>query len=992
MGSDDGQRTPGGNFWLGETVTASDSGVPRSSPAPGASSPGDSEAAAAPPSPDLPPPQGRYEHYELLRRADGTFWELGRGAMGATYKAFDTRLHCVVALKVVHGALLTRWPVLRERFLREARAAASVRHPNVANVFHLGEQAEGPCFYAMEFIDGETLAERVRRRGPVPVLAALDIAAQINLALIAAEGADLIHRDIKPGNVMLVSGGTVPSGSLPGSPVPTGPTEQVKVIDFGLARTIKPDVGNALTAVGDFVGTPHYASPEQLAGDDDPLDIRSDIFSLGLTLWYLLTAKHPFAGRSLDEIQKLQNRALPTRQLEEAEVPAPVVDLLRAMLARDPDKRPQTPTILARRLARCRAEVLAADGSSQDVLSTTALLPGTARPRSRPVRWISLVTGALACLFLAFCGWIVWSILAGNLRFSADFDRSSSVPPSPPAAPAEAANERAVAVLPFENRSSDPGNAYLADGIQDDVLTSLAKIHELRVISRTSVTAYRELSARGDLRAIARALHVGYILEGSVQRADNRVRVTARLVDARTDTNVWAETYDRELSDALTIQSEVAQNIAAALRATLSPEEKARVEIKPTDNPEAYALFLRGRDFQTRPITLDNLRVAENLYQQAIALDSRYALAYARLSQTIGRLAFNYEPSNEHYADALANAHRALSLQPDLAEGHLALGCYFYWYKRDYPQALAELDIAARALPNDAEVLRLIGYVQRRQGRMDDARANFERAAVLGPRDAAALEALARFYLNERLWPQAAAAFDRAISLATENASSQVLRAMVDFHWKGDLSRLRRTLPEIITTDYHEGEVTVCRYDLAMFDDNYGEAQRALDSTSHETYAVTIGVPLHREFLRGMIFRTRGAEGDAERARAAFERARPYYEDNVRKYPDDALRHADLARLYAAMGWRDPAVGEGRYAVQIRPESMDALSGSTVQLRLAEVYGLLGDTDDAIPLLEHLFTISVEEWYGFSKNDLRFRPEWMSLRSDPRFQRFIARD
>ncbi len=1001
MGSDHSHKTPEGDFWHGETVAESDSqsGDGPAFPAPPVSG-GDSEiptvapktgpAAAA-----LPDPEPRYEHYEILRREDGRFWELGRGAMGATYKAFDTRLHCVVALKVVHSALLDKWPILRERFLREARTAASVRHPNVANVFHLGEQVDGPCFYAMEFIDGETLAERVRRRGRVPVLQALDIVGQINNALVAAEGADLIHRDIKPGNVMLVSGSTSSSGGASAwegsASRAAAAAELVKLIDFGLARTIKPDVGSPLTAVGDFVGTPHYASPEQLAGDDDPLDIRSDIFSLGLTLWYLLTAQHPFAGSSLDEIQKLQNRALPVAQLEDAEVPAPVIDLLRTMLAKDPDKRPQNPVLLAERLARCRQHVIALQTDTAGAGST---ITAAGVPYPAPSRLLPMVTGTLGFIVLAIVGFIVYLMFAGTFTFSVTPGDSPAPGQGLTAKPtAVVPGEQSVAVLPFENRSDDPRNAFLADGIQDDLLTSLAKIRELRVISRTSVAAYRERAARGNLREIAKALNVDHVLEGSVQRVGDRVRVTAHLIDARTDANVWAETYDKEFSDALTIQSDLAQKIATALRATLSPEEKERVETRATGNADAYALYLQGREFQNRPgVVLDNFRNAAEFYQKAIALDDQFAVAYARLSQVIGRIAFNYEPSDERYAQVLTAARKALELQPDLGEGHLALGSYYYWKDRDYPKALGELTLAARALPNDQEVVRAIGYVQRRQGSWQEARASFERAAKLGPRDTSTLEALARFHLNWREWAETASAYDRAIALAPEATNSKLLRGVVDFHWHGDLTRLRNTLAGLKPDDDPEGETTVCRFDVALLEGNYAEAGRVLDGSQATSYPISNSTPLHREYLRGMLYRARGAEGDGERARAAFERARAHYEDNVRRFPKDPLRHVDLGLLYAALGWRDAALSEGLYAAQLRPESADVISGSTVTLRLAATYALLDDVEQAMPLLEHLFTISVDEWNGFSKNDLRRRPEWAALRGNARYRRLVAGD
>ena len=615
----------------------------------------------------------RFEHYEILRREDGSPWELGRGAMGATYKAFDTRLQYVVALKSVHASLLRQHAVMRERFLREARVTARLRHPNIASVFHLGERADGQCFYAMEFIEGETLAERVRRLGPVPPALALEIAIQATRGLIAAAQADLVHRDLKPANLMLMSTG--PNEGRGGARDAGGFAEDstfseggtggggvlVKIIDFGLARVITADDGEPLTVVGGFVGTPQYASPEQLSGDEQPLDARSDIYSLGSTLWYALCGKQPFTGGSLEEIYRKQiRRAPPVAELEKAGVPEPLIAVLEAMLAADPDERPSSPYALAELLQRCRQEMPVSPGRD----GPTRVPAGRTLVRRRAPNLFFRLAGICALLLLAgLVGVTAWSIHEGHLHFAVD-----NVPsPAPVAPPANGIPEKSVAVLPFDNLSDDKENAFFADGIQDDLLTSLAKISELRVISRTSVLTYRDRAKRGSLREIGQALGVANVIEGSVRRAGNHVRVTVQLIDARDDHHLWAETYDRELNDVLTLQSELAQEIATTLRATLSPAERARVEVKPTSNAEAYVLFLRAREYENEPdFLLASLQKAEDLFAQAIALDPNFALAYARMSRTCSQIAFNYEPTAERRARRGPPPRRRSSCNPTL--------------------------------------------------------------------------------------------------------------------------------------------------------------------------------------------------------------------------------------------------------------------------------------------------------------------------------------
>ncbi len=948
----------------------------------------------------------RFEHYEILTRPDGSLFELGRGTMGVTYKARDSRLHCFVALKVISAALLAKHPTARERFLREARAAAQLRHPNVASVFHLGERADGQCFYAMEFIEGETLSERVARRGPLPVGLALEIIAQVTRALIAASQQGLVHRDLKPANLMFVtgeSGGCDPSlGGTAGEDSATGDEVLVKVIDFGLAKAVTG--GTELTAFGNFLGTPHFASPEQFsgAGSGEPLDTRSDMFSLGVTLWFLLSGSLPFPGRSLGEIHSQQHRGeLPFAQLKATRVPVSVTVLLESMLAVNPADRPQTPYALAEALRRCRGSLdafLAGDTQTVAAAPVTALLRENRRRRREQRRNLALlgVGAALAVALLLVAGWFGLLQRSGPPEVSPDVD---------PALSAEPISDKSLAVLPFENLSDDKENAFFADGIQDDLLTSLARISELRVISRTSVLAYRRgqqqhppdgsggasFAPRPGLREIGRALGVAHILEGSVRRAGRRVRVSVQLVDARADRQLWAETFDRDLTDVLSLQSELAREIATTLRATLSPQEKAGLERPPTASSDAYVLFLKAREFQTRfvdrPLSGRDLwHNAERLYEQAITLDPTFAVAYARLSETRSKIYWWYEPTAERKAKARAAVDEALRLQPDLGEGHLALGLWLYWAERDYDQALEEFTRARRLLPNESDVTRYTAAMARRRGHWREAIAEYQRANALSPRDPAILWALASTHEALRDYPAAAHCFDRALALGPDSVGLKLGRAFLEFEWKGRIEPLTEVLASFPAGMDPGGVVTLARVEAALLARDFDAAERALAASPLETFPVEFGAPQPKSFLLGRVALLRG---DVARARALFEQARPTYEAAVRKTPLDPFRIADLGGLYAGLGWKEAAEREATRALGLMPASIDAIDSAGVMARAARIHARLRDADGALPLLARLLVVPAFE-RGVTVHDLRLHPEWDPLRDDPRFQKLIA--
>src|SRR6266576_1567097 len=483
----------------------------------------------------------RFGVYELDCREDGRLYELGRGAMGITYRATDTSLQRKVALKIIKTDIAERSADARERFVREARAAAALRHEHIATVYQFGMRLEtGQYFYAMELIEGETLEDRVRRAGPLDARTTIDIAEQVTSALAAAEKHGLVHRDLKPANLMLVS--------------PDGETSNnkklvVKIIDFGLAKAFHTPTDLKSLTHDRFVGTPAFASPEQF--EHSALDVRSDIYSLGETLWFALTGKTPFSGRTMEDIHRAQKSSvLPLEQLKAAHVPSGLRSLLESMLAFEPASRPGTHE-LAARLQRCS-------------------------PEARSIRRTRVALAAAAIALTVAACWIVWK---------SEFIRHPVTLTAP---------EKSIAVLPFENRSDDKANVYFTDGVQDEILTDLAKIADLKVISHTSVLQYKSGVAR-NLREIAQQLGIANVVEGSVQRLGNRVRVNAQLIDARNDAHLWAQTYDRDLADVFAIQSEIAKAIADQLQAKLSPNEKKAIEQPPTTDPVAFEQYSKAK-------------------------------------------------------------------------------------------------------------------------------------------------------------------------------------------------------------------------------------------------------------------------------------------------------------------------------------------------------------------------------------------------------------
>jgi TolB-like protein/Tfp pilus assembly protein PilF len=578
---------------------------------------------------------------------------------------------------------------------------------------------------------------------------------------------------------------------------------------------------------------------------------------------------------------------------------------------------------------------------------------------------------------------IVALIATGLLIFQ--FTRKTSVTTNPNVG----ADSRSIAVLPFDNLSSDKENAFFAQGIQDEIITTLSKISGLRVISRTSTARYS--SAPENLPEIARDLRVSNILEGSVQKAGDRVHINVQLIQAETDAHLWAQSYDRQLIDIFAVEAEVAKQIADALRTTLSPQEKARVETKPTDNPDAYVLYLRGREYQTRPDNfLQDFRSAARLFEQAIALDSNFALAHARLSAVTSQIYHWFEPTEATKQKARAEAIESLRLQPNLGEGHAALGLYLYYEEADYQGALRELGLAAEALPNDGDVGLYIAAVLRRQGSWAEAIAAYKHAEAIDPRNQITLYDASQTYFGLRDWSNALRGLDRVLQLAPDSVNVKIQRGYTEFLAKGSTASIKTALESIPANVDPDGVVTFARWDVALIDRDPVAADRVLASSRLETFVSPTGVPLPKSYLQGCIDLVRN---DTARARIDFEAARPALEKTVADSPQDAVRHAQLGLLYGLMGRKEDALREGRRAVELKPIARDVIEGAVAQAFQALTFARTGETDKAVSELERLLTTPFAVDYAddsITLSDLRTRWEWDPLRNDPRFQKILA--
>ena len=476
-----------------------------------------------------------------------------------------------------------------------------------------------------------------------------------------------------------------------------------------------------------------------------------------------------------------------------------------------------------------------------------------------------------------------------------------------------------------------------------------------------------------------------------MRREGDRVVVNVQLIDARNDRHIWAHRYDRTLTDSLGLQGELAREIADALRASLSADEKARVAIKPTQNADAYVFYLRANQISRNPDTLlEDYKTAEQLYRQAIALDPGFALAHARLASVSAEIFHYYEPTDAWKSKARAEAETALRLQPNLAEAHFALGQCIYWMDQDYDRALEQFEIASRLSPSNGDIGRLIAAIKRRQGKWQESLEEYERVSRIDPQNPNTIRELLYTNTAMRRWPEAARWAEKMRAIAPASTVAKIQSGYVDFWWKGDTQLLRSLLDKVPAGIDPDGGVTASRWDVAMLRRDYSAAKKVLERASANELSYTTAGTTPKIFFEGCIYL---AQGDNANAQKAFELARPAFEASVKDAPASAERHAILGWLYAFMGRREDAIREGQRAVELKPESKDAVDGALMNAYLALIYARVGENDLAIPLIEHLLKTAgaVDSAdYSITINDLKYRWEWDPLRGDPRFQKLIS--
>jgi TolB-like protein/Flp pilus assembly protein TadD len=560
--------------------------------------------------------------------------------------------------------------------------------------------------------------------------------------------------------------------------------------------------------------------------------------------------------------------------------------------------------------------------------------------------------------------------------------------------------DKSIAVLPFENLSDEKENAYFADGVQDDILTNLSKIGDLKVISRTSVMPYRGKTQ--NLRDIGKTLGVANILEGSVRRSGNKVRVNVQLIDATSDQHLWAEDYDGDLSDVFKIQTELATKIASALQARLSPTEKEQMTHKPTENGDAYLAFVQAHNLNVSFEDYSHLQEGEQMYERAISLDPNFALALARYSQLESWIYHSYAPTSARKQKAVDLAERALKLDPNLPEAHLARGFAYYYGDRNYEAALNELAIAQRGLPNEGEAYLAIGAIQRRQGKWEESTANLKKAAELDPKSSWPLQNLAFNYQMVRDYPSAQHTIDKALALSPKSFELWGLKIQFAIEQRGDFSDFDRAVAQLSSgaqssnsgltapsaadlakeNAFNLTYVQVARLGVLMLQRKFQEAIAIADRIDENIVARKPELVCQKYGFVGLARRYLGDEAGARRE---LLRAKEFAQKTLAEAPENAGRHMQLAQIMALLGEKDGAVAEALRAQQLQPESVDAFEGPQITQQLAEVYAINGDATRAIEILDGLF----QRPSAITTHLLKLQLQWDPIRKDPRFQALI---
>ncbi len=863
-------------------------------------------------------------HYRILE-------ELGKGGMGVVYKALDTRLNRHVALKFL-PSFVTEDSEVKARFLQEAQAISSLNHPHIATIHDL-EEIDERRFIVLEYIEGGTLKQKVKHKH-LPLRDVLEYAVQMAEGLAYAHRKEIVHRDIKTDNMMITGEG------------------QIKIADFGLAKL---KGATRVTRRGSTVGTAAYMSPEQARGED--VDHRSDIFSFGVVFYELITGELPFKGEHEAALlyEVVNTAAKPLKELR-ADVLVELERIVGKAMEKDARDRYQSMDDMLIDVRRLRKEL-----ETHEILQRTGVQSGVRRKKP------SWVTPAIATAVL------VAVILVFFFLF--------------PSGEAERAFERTMlVVLPFENLGSEE-DEYFADGITEEITARLAGIHSLGVISRASAVRYKNTDKTP--KEIGEELGVDYVLEGTIrwQRSPggpSRVRVTPQLIRVSDDTHVWASIYDEALSEVFQVQSDISENVVEALDIALLEPERESLGAKLTEDLRAYDYYLRGIDYYNRSFDEKDLRIAVQMYDKAVEFDPGFAQAYAAVSIVHSELFwFHYDRTEERLAKAKRAVDKALQLKPGLREAHTALGYYHYWGKLEYDRALEHFAIALESQPNNSELWLAIASVKRRQGKLDGAVANFEKAAELDPRSAMIAVDLGVTHYLMHSYAEAEHHVDRAVSLSPDWSPTYIWKASIYLNWEGSTQKAREVFAEA-SDKVNRAELVLSMALLDVFEGDYEAALGRLRLAPADIVDDQFRY-LPKSLLYAQIY---GLMDRPQLEWAYYDSARSVLETKLEERPGDERYHSALGIAYAGLGRKREAISEGKKAVQLLPVTKEAWKGAVHLGDLAHIYVMVGENDLAIDQLEYLLSIPSE----LSPRILVLDPKWAPLRYNPRFQKLLVEE
>jgi serine/threonine protein kinase/Tfp pilus assembly protein PilF len=868
---------------------------------------------------------GELGDYELLE-------EIGRGGQGVVFRARQKSLNRTVALKAVS---LGQWASKAhlKRFRLEAEAAAKLEHPGIVPIHEVGER-DGSCYFSMKFVEGGQLDEVIKRE-PMSIHHAAELIAKVARTVHYAHEHCILHRDIKPGNILL---------DAKGEPLLT---------DFGLARLTEFE--STVTRTMEVMGTPSYMAPEQAVGNNAAVSRATDVYGLGAVLYQLLTGRAPFVGGTTYETIKLVLDTEPRRpRLWNRKIDRDLSTICLKCLEKDPQRRYSSALALAQDLEHwLKHEPIRAR-------RTGILSRGRKWARRNPSS-AALVT---LLILLAFgLGAIVWN-------------RVSAVP-----------TPKSVAVLPFDNLSHDPDNVYFAAGIQDEILTRLSKIADLKVISRTSTQHYK--SAPENLRDIARQLGVAHILEGSVQKSGAAVRVNVQLINAVTDSHLWADTFDRKLTDIFSVESDIAKAVADQLRAKLTGQEEQVIAAKPTDNPEAYDAYLRGLAYTLK--TGDNpanALAAQKYLREAVRLDPKFALAWALLSNVDARgyLVGNLQPTDTLREEARQAAETAFTLQPNLGEAILAKGYYHYACLKDYDAALRYFEQARPFLPNSSRIPESLAYVARRQGEWARSESYFNEAERVDPLNVRLLTNHAFSYSVLRRFPEALRKFDQVLNITPDDVDTLAFKAAI-LQAEGDLPRAAALLAPLRPTADHTSALETQVYQAIL------ERRPAqIISRLKEILAKPDPALGYRNGgLRLYLGWAQDVAGDHPAARESWRQARSELESFLEAQPENYHLIGDLALTNMGLGDKEAALALSERGIAVLPIEKDVITGPAPIETLARVAAQTGEHDRAIAALQQVLSLpgtgALDKYMPLTPALLRLDPMFDPLRNDPRFQK-----